>query len=363
MRQYHGIAFFLITGFLLSLGACGASSKDILGPVLSKYQLPAMGYAVVKKDKILALDVKGSRIFGQDIPVQTNDVFHWGSCTKSVTAFLAMVLVQEGVIRLDTTLGEVFTNYSLNPKMKTITLEQLLSHTAGLPRDYYTRKMQRGLDKIKDPVAGRKFTLKNTLSHAPVFRSGYHYSNLGFNLAGAMLEQAAGRSYEQLVLEKVFTPLGMSTATFDGPTDPHKITKPVGHTYAGTPKYSDLPSAYNSSGRLQTSMGDFALYARFILQGLTRGQSLVKQDLFLKLFTPHQENYCLGWEWSDQPWAGGRIYSHDGSNGLNFARILILPQRQLAIVEAVNREEAASVHELTDILLKKYSRDYRKLNK
>ena len=79
----------------------------------------------------------GTRRAGVNIPVTINDRFHLGSDTKAMTSLLAAMLVEEGKLRWNTTLAEVFPELAekMDAGFRNVTLEQLLSHTSGIPSD------------------------------------------------------------------------------------------------------------------------------------------------------------------------------------------------------------------------------------
>ena len=106
-----------------------------LVPYLSRYGLPALAAAVAKQGKVVAAGVAGVRRVGTTIPVTLHDRFHIGSDTKAMTALLGAMLVEEGKLRWNTTVGEIYPELvsSMAPGTKAITLEQLLSHTSGIP--------------------------------------------------------------------------------------------------------------------------------------------------------------------------------------------------------------------------------------
>src|SRR5437868_12249238 len=138
-----------------------------------------------------------------------------------MTALLAAMLVEEGKLRWDSTVGEVFPE--LRPTMDTglreVTLEQLLSHTSGIPSDNDAiRKLivqsfaqeDRNLDELR-------YWLLTQWSAQPLeSKPGerFAYSNLGYTFAGAMIERAGGETWEELVAERVFDPLGLKSAGF-----------------------------------------------------------------------------------------------------------------------------------------------------
>ena len=110
--------------------------SDLL-PYLLRFELPAVAAAVVKGGKIVAAGAVGTRRLGTDTPVTINDRFHIGSDTKAMTSLLAGMLVEEGKLRWNTTVGEIYPELvdKMGKGVKDITLEQLLSHTSGIPGD------------------------------------------------------------------------------------------------------------------------------------------------------------------------------------------------------------------------------------
>jgi CubicO group peptidase (beta-lactamase class C family) len=108
-----------------------------LAPVRAKHGLPALAAAVVKDGSIVAAGAVGVRVHGIDIKVTIDDRFHLGSDTKAMTATLVAMLVEEGKLRWDLTIGEVLGGDvpGMNPQLAAVTLEQLLSHSGGIPSD------------------------------------------------------------------------------------------------------------------------------------------------------------------------------------------------------------------------------------
>ena len=84
------------------------SLNELLTPYLARYHLPALAAAVVQDGKVIASGAVGTRRAGTDIPVTIKDRFHLGSDTKAMTALLAAMLVEEGKLRWDSTVAEVF---------------------------------------------------------------------------------------------------------------------------------------------------------------------------------------------------------------------------------------------------------------
>ena len=136
----RNISFSLAMIAILALPTAVRAQDSLNGelePIRTQYGLPALGAAVVKDGKIIASGVVGVRVYGMDIPVTLGDRFHIGSDTKAMTATLAGMMIEQGKLRWDSTIGEVLGPVlpGLMPKFAAIKLEQLLSHTSGIPTD------------------------------------------------------------------------------------------------------------------------------------------------------------------------------------------------------------------------------------
>jgi len=178
--------------FFISGTAKAQTSLDsMLNPYLARYDLPAIAAAVVKDGKVISAGAVGTRRVGVKIPVTIHDRFHLGSDTKAMTALLAAMLVEEGKLRWDTTIAETFPELAekMDHGLRRVTLEQLLSHTSGIPTDnediikvYLEAMSQDGnLDDLR-------YWLVQQWSKRPLeFDPGttFAYANMGYTIIGA----------------------------------------------------------------------------------------------------------------------------------------------------------------------------------
>ena len=106
-----------------------------LEAICKKYNLPALAVVVVKSGQICDQEAVGVRKWGDPTPVTTNDIFHIGSDTKSMTATLAAMLIEEGKLNWNTTIADVFPELKgkMDKQYETVTVEQLLTHRGGVP--------------------------------------------------------------------------------------------------------------------------------------------------------------------------------------------------------------------------------------
>ncbi len=337
-----------------------------LRPYLAQFGLPALAAAVVKQGRIVAAGAFGTRRFGTRTPVTIDDRFHIGSDTKAMTALLAAMLIESGKLHWDTSVGSVFTELAaaMMPNVAGITLEQLLSHTGGIPSDNPAQDKlleqsfaQPGnLDELRYwIVAG---LVKQPLQSKP--GAQFAYSNLGYTLAGAIIERVAGRTWEELIAEHIFDPLGLKTAGFGPQSSLGRVDAPLGHRtlpngllkamLAGP--NGDNPEVIGPAGTVHLSVLDFAAWAGWHAGAGKRGPALVQPTTFGKLHamvidmpakpeapvgTPSSGRYGLGLGEVALPFSPEPFLFHGGSNEMNLAYIMLQPKYDFAIVMMTNR--------------------------
>jgi CubicO group peptidase (beta-lactamase class C family) len=137
------------------------------------------------------------------VAVHADTLFQTGSVGKQFTAVAVMLMVEDGKLRLDESVG---TYLPAAPKSwAPITVRHLLTHTSGLPasqsydlqRNYTDEELLAGFYKAK-------------LDFSPGAR--WSYSNVGYELLGILVRKVGGESYGDILAERVFTPLHMDTA-------------------------------------------------------------------------------------------------------------------------------------------------------
>jgi CubicO group peptidase (beta-lactamase class C family) len=322
--------------------------EEPLVPIREKHHLPALAAAVVRDGKLFAAGAVGVRRQGGDTPVTLEDRFHIGSCTKSMTATLAAMLVEEGTLTWTETVLDRFPEFAevAAPEWKEATLERLLANRAGAPRAIEPALWRECWEFRGPPEAHRLLLLGGTLRTSPEAPPGtrYLYSNSGFAMAGAMIERAARRPWEILLRQRLFTPLRMHSAGFGPPATPGEEDQPWGHVWeAGEARpvppgpRADNPPAIGPAGTVHCSILDLARYAAFHLSGRAEDRELVSRALLRKLHTPPAgQDYALGWSVAQRSWAGGTALNHTGSNTMFFCVIWIAPGKDFAVVVATN---------------------------
>jgi CubicO group peptidase (beta-lactamase class C family) len=323
-------------------------TSQMLEAIRVKHKFPALAAVVVVDGKIIATNAVGFRKRGGTEAVTVNDRFHIGSVTKSMTAMVAAMLVEQGKISWATTIGESFPELGgeLHADYRGVTLEQLLSHRGGAPGDAPKLLWMKAWNDSGTPSEQRMNFVKGLLARAPEAKPGtkHIYSNQGYAIAGVMLEKVAGKSWEELMKTMLFEPAGMSSAGFGAPATVGKVDHPWGHTKAliggleavAPGPRADNPAAIGPAGTVHCSLPDLAKYVVIHLVGEEGGSDLLKRATFKKLHTSAGDDYALGWVVLERKWAGGRVLMHNGSNTMFYIVIWMAPDRDCAVIVATN---------------------------
>jgi len=324
--------------------------SQMLETIREKHNLPALAAAVVVDGKIVATSAVGLRKNGGTEKVTVDDEFHLGSVTKSMTATVAAMLVEQGKISWTTTIGEAFPELKseIHPDYLDVTLEQLLSHRGGAPGDAPADLWRQAWEAKGTAAEQRLAFIKGILARKPEAKPGtkFIYSNQGYTIARVMLEKAAGKTWEDLLRSMLFEPLGMTTAGFGAPATVDNVDQPWGHIKTmlsgGEPvppgPGADNPLAISPANAVHCSVGDLAKYAAFHMAGERGGSKLLKAESFKKLHTiaAGNDDYALGWMVLQRPWAGGRALMHNGSNTLFYVVVWMAPEKKSAVIVASN---------------------------
>src|ERR1700744_108879 len=217
---------------------------SILKPIRQKFGIPAMAAALVTSDGIQFVGAVGVRKRDTDVPVELTDLWHLGSDGKAMTSKMIARMVERGQLQWNTTMAEVFPELAtqMDPDFQKVTVLELLSHRAGLPANL----------KLPDyrgdnAPALRLRAVREELAKKPRHTPGtaYEYSNLGYIIAGAVVEKITGKPWEQEISTEIFEPLQMTTAGFGGTGTPGQIDQPWPHTEDGTPTLENGPAMDN----------------------------------------------------------------------------------------------------------------------
>ena len=366
LRNHSLTACVLAVGLFAGLawGDDKGSLNATLTPYLKRHQLPALAAAVVKEGKVIAAGAVGTRRAGTTSPVTLDDRFHIGSDTKAMTALLAGMLVEEGKLRWSSTVAELFPELAkeIHPDLQGVTLTQLLSHTSGIPSDdeAFDKLLEASLTQDGNLDELRYWTIQRYVTRPLAAKPGekFAYANMNYMIVGSAIERNVGQTWEELITERVFAPLGLKSAGLGPQSSLGRVDAPLGHlevdgkakAYLAGPN-GDNPLVMGPAGTVHMSVLDFARWASWNAGGAKRGPALVRPETRAKLHemimtipakkdaapgTPALGQYGLGWGQVHAPWASGPMLYHGGSNTKNLAHIWVDPKHDFAMVLMTN---------------------------
>lgn len=314
---------------------------------LARTGAPSASIAIVRGGKIVYARAYGSASLGPARSATTDDRYPIGSISKQFTATAILLLAQDGRLSLDDKVASYFPDLRDADR---ITLRQLLSHTSGY-QSYFTLDMT--------PFEGRRpiapAAIADRWGKAPLdFEPGakWAYSNTGYTVAGLIVEKVSGRPLTDILRARIFTPLGMTSAT------EARLGGLQGRDAEGYTRYALGPT------RLAPPVGDGWLFAA---GGLAMTASdLARWDIGVidrTVLTPagydaqqtdtrladgSASGYGLGVYVGEA--RGRRRISHDGSIDGVGAENRIYPADRAAIVVLVNADFGGAQHDLAERL-------------
>lgn len=298
----------------------------------------------------------GYKSLGTKEPIKTNTIFYGASFSKAVFAVLVMKLVEEGVLDLDKPLQDYLTkpifeytplkkwhdNYSdlRNDTLYTkITARMCLDHTSGFPNWRWFEPDEKLRVKLSP---GKRF----------------NYSGEGLVYLQVVLEKMLEKSLEDLMQEKIFTPLGMKTSSY---TWEKRFEKDycIGHSATGELLEKDKDNDARSASTLETTLDDYTLFIKAVLKN-----SILKPSSTQLMFTPQikirsvaqfgplrlkdstlndaiQLSYGLGWVLLQSPYGTGAFKEGHGEGFQHYS--IIFPKQGTGIIIMSNSDNAESI--------------------
>lgn len=319
-----------------------------LEPLRASGNLPALGGAIVEHGQVIALGVVGVRALGHPQAAWWDDRWHLGSDTKAMTATVVARLVERGLLTWDTPLSTLLPGLPMRADYASVTPRQLLSHRAGLPGVIPPSIWGPLWSMTTDVPAARRWFAEQILALAPAQPIGdFAYANAGYMVMGAALEALTGKPWERLMQEELFDPLAMRGCGFGMP-DRGALLEPWGHRWSGgvaTPVTpgpgDDNPPALGPAGTVHCTLVDWSRFVAAHVAGARGDTSYLGAASWSTLHTPvGGGDYALGWNVSTRKWANGTVFTHAGSNTMNYAVVWAAPELDRAYLVVTNRGEA-----------------------
>ena len=196
------------------------------------------------------------------------------SSSKPLAAVAIMTLVDDGVLSLDDPVSKLLPEFA-NSKVASVTLEQLLSHTAGMPESYPGGRPKSGT--LAD--FSRRIASRGSFDEPGRFK----YSGVGIDIACRMAEAASGVPFESLIEKRLWEPLGMTHTSFTLAADPSTVTPES--LSKGEGRY------VSCGGGMSSTLDDMAAFYQMILQGGTyQGKRILSSTSLHEMLEKHAVN-------------------------------------------------------------------------
>ena len=308
---------------------------------MDEYSIPGVAVVVVQGGEILFSKGYGVTEVDTDDPVDPEQtIFDVGSVAKLFTATAVMQLVEQGLVDLDTDVREYINGVEIPDNYEEpITLRHLMTHTPGFDERFFLGSTASGPDDIP--------SLQDSLNEnmPPRIRppgETMTYSNTGMALAGYVIEQVSGETFDEYISNHIFEPLGMERSTYAYPADliPDMA---IGHEPMPGPATPMEVWHLNQrpTGGLRTTGHDIA---RFMIAHLDEGGALLEPETTTEMhgtqFRLHEgvSGSAIGFIEHEN---GDRRGVHHGGQWVGFSSMLyLLPDEDVGIFVAANHGSA-----------------------
>jgi len=257
-------------------------------------------------------------------------IFEAGSVTKGLTGLLLAQMVDAGDVRLDQPIGELLPeDLDVAPAVAAITLEELATHRSGLPRLASGPEMQARMTSA-DPYAGSTpeeiFADLARVEAAQVAagRGSHAYSNFGSALLGQLLARAGEASYADVLVQRVFAPLGLEAPALA--PDAVDGRRAQGHQ-AGQLVPPWTLDAYAPAGGWQTSARDALALAERLVAG---------KPAWVTAALEPRAGRGVGLAWHQASIADRTVTWHNGATAGSSSFLAVVPVEGIALVVLVN---------------------------
>jgi CubicO group peptidase (beta-lactamase class C family) len=283
---------------------------------------------IAKGGTILLNKGYGMANYELDVPNTPQTKFRLGSVTKQFTAMLIAQLAERGQLNVEDPVTKYLPDYPKETGDK-VKIYNLLTHSSGVPNftsfpEYATAKMK--ANKTAEIVALFK---DKPLEFAPGEK--FKYSNSGYVLLAYLIEKITGKTYEQVLKENIFEPLGMKNTGYDHNNQILK-NRASGYSIEGNKienaDYINM-TIPSGAGALYSTVEDLYLWDRALYT-----EKLVKKAMLEKIFTPYKSGYAYGWG-VDEQFGHKRISHNGGIDGFN-TNVIRFPNDDVFIVGLSN---------------------------
>jgi len=346
---FHIITLFLLFIFNQQIIAQDRKAVDLnsLNKYIEKafidFDIHGLSVMIIQDDQIVFDKNMGTA--GYDKNVSSQSVYNIASCTKAFTGAAMAKLVAEKKIKWSDLVIDYLPEFKLaDPYITThLTIEDLLTHRSGLGT-FYGDLLWYETDRSTEDVIER-------LQYLPItnrFRNQYGYQNTMYMVAGEVLEEVSGQSWEEYLKTNILDPLKMKSTAINGSElkKNQDIAYPMidGKVVNITMKHS------HAAASLFSSTNDLSLWVRMLLnKGVLEGDTILSSAIIKDMMAPRFtksisglrkmsgaqfSTYALGWNAWDHN--GKKVVEHAGGMPGYISQVTLVPQENLGIIILTN---------------------------
>jgi CubicO group peptidase (beta-lactamase class C family) len=311
-----------------------------LREVIKKIDIPGLTIAITKDGEVSYSAAFGVRNIDTEEPMKVDYLFHMASVSKPFVATAIMQLVEQGKMDLDARVTDYLPYFELkDERYKTITIQQMLNHTSGMPdvQDYEWDKPQ------TDEGAAERY-VRSLTGETMLFDpgAGWRYSNMAFDAMGDVIAKVSGMSFEAYVKQHILDPLGMTHSTFLYPETPQSL-RTTPHVWKVGPIVSEV-YPYNRrhapSSTLNSSVLEMTRWAMANLNhGALDGKRILQEESYDLLWQPSHQlegEPPVGLSWFLGTYRDAKIVAHGGGDTGYRSNITLLPDQNTGLIIASN---------------------------
>ena len=279
-------------------------------------KIPGLALGIVRDGQMIKAQGYGMANVELDVPVKPETIFQTGSVGKQFTATAIMMLVEDGKFRLDEPIDKYFAGAPA--AWSTITVRNLLTHTSGIPdyeSDSLTKKDAAFIDLRKDYTEAELFQKFASLPLAFPPGSKSSYSNTGYLLLGILIHKVTGQFYGDVLQERIFRPLGMTSTRIISEADIIPNRASGYRLVKGEIKNQEWVSPSlntTADGALYTNIVDMAKWDAALYT-----EKLLKKANLDQMWSPVRLNsgklYPYGFGWRVTQVNGHKLIEHGGA--------------------------------------------------
>ncbi|PKV49331.1 beta-lactamase class C [Aquimarina sp. MAR_2010_214] len=233
---------------------------------IDKHQIVGAAVAIVKCDSVIYLDGYGKRNVALKDKINKETIFRIGSVSKGFAGILTGIHVEEGLLNWEDKIVDYIPEFQMASKKQTkkVTLSHVLSHTTGLPYHSFTNLVEDGLPITR---IASKFREVVTIEQPGNI---YSYQNAVFALSGKVIEQVTGQSLREVIQNKIFDPLQMTSASasYEALEESDNVAQPhqrIRHGWRSTRINKKYYNNAIAAGGINASIADMGKWMKFLL--------------------------------------------------------------------------------------------------